>query len=102
MPLIQWIVQTDLKTGKQIWPIFADYKGRKLEITMAFDMGFSTNGLQHGPEYFAASVLERKPNTDDKLFEYQKWKTIKSFDCKTLEVAKKKLIEYTHMRKMNR
>lgn len=92
--MIKWNVNKFIKTGKTVWPITADHKGKRLEITECFSLGFSTTGMTSGPDYFSASVRELKPDHANIIVEYRKYRTVKTFNAHTLKGAKKRLEEF--------
>lgn len=66
----------------------------RLDITEAFDLGFHASGnLSYGPDYYSATVRKLKPVPErfKSTKTYGRFKFVKSFKCKTVKEAKKKL-----------
>lgn len=69
----------------------------RLEITEAFDIGFHAGGdLSYGPDYYSATVRKLKPIPErwKSTKTYGRYKFVKSFKCKTVKEARKKLEEF--------
>lgn len=84
---IKWIEKNDFHEAT-----VDDYR---LEITKAFDLAFGS-GLQSGPEYYSATVRKLKPIPErwKTTKTYGRYKFVKSFKCKTVKEARKKLEEF--------
>lgn len=89
MQSIKWIVKNDFHQ--------ATVDEYHLEITKAFDMGFSAKkGLLTSPEYYSATVRKLKPIPEryKSIKVFGRYNFVESFKCQSAEEAKTKLANF--------